>query len=210
MSAPRGAIQFLLTLSFLIWLGLMIYSGATGLFYRIDHHFGLAPIQQAIVLPIALFLVAFYSVPRLEAFIKTVNLTFLVALQGIRILALSHIVCWGYGLMAGGFAIPVATGNLLVCILALAAVVPVAERRGRWRLRVYAITAIGILEFMMTIALAVFGLFTRSTPFDPPQAAGGYISFATTPLSIFPTVAIPILLIVHLTTLIALKHQTAE
>jgi hypothetical protein len=189
------------------WFFVMAYLGSTGFFLTPRYVLGLSIVQQAIVFPMALFWAAFLFMRPIRCFVRSADLTFLVALQGIRILALSHLVSWGYGLMAGGFAIPVAIGNLAVCVLALSSVSAVAHQRGRWQARVYVLTGVGLLEFLMTIALAVFGFFSASLAIDPLPAPGGYISFATTPLSLFPTYAIPALTLVHFTTILALRYQ---
>ena len=201
--------QIAIGIGLLAWFVAVASLGPSGFFLIANRVFGLSAVQLAIFLPMAFFWALYFAVPSLAEFARTADLTFLVSVQIVRILALSHIVCWGYGLMAGGFAIPVGLGNLLVSMLALSSIVAVANRSGQWRARVWLLTTLGIAEFAMTIALAVLGYFTTPLFFDPPQAAGGYITFATPPLSLFPTFAIPALTLVHFVTLIAIRHQTS-
>jgi hypothetical protein len=196
-----------LTLACVTWFGMMVHLGSTDYLRTADHVLGLSAVQQAIIIPPLLFLVAVWVSSTFATFVRTSDLTVLVGLQVARILALSHVVSWGYGLMAGGFALPVATGNLVVCVFALSILGSVASRRGAWQAKVYVLTIIGLLEFLMTIALAVFGFFTAVLPIDPPTAPGGLVPFTAAPLSLFPTYAIPAFIVVHIATLIALRYQ---
>lgn len=204
----RRPAQLAIIVVVLSWFCAVAWLGASGFFVSVNRVFGLSPVQLAIFLPLVAFWFLYLLFPSFADFARTADITFLVALQVVRILALSHIVCWGYGLMAGGFAIPVGLGNLLVCSLALSSIAAVSERREHWVTRVYILTAIGIAEFAMTISLAVLGIFNAPLPFDPPTAAGGYITFATPPLSLFPTFAIPALTLAHFVTIVAVRHQS--
>lgn len=206
----RRSWQIGVSLALLVWFCGIAWLAATGFFLRGYRAFGLSSIQLAIFLPMIFFWILYLLVPPFAEFARSANLVFLVAVQAVRLLALSHVFSWGYGLMAGGFAIPVGLGNVLVCALALASVVAVAERRGRWWRRVYLLTFVGLAEFAMTVGLVVMGLFTMSLPFDPAPAIGGYITFATPPLSLFPTFAIPALTLVHFVTIVAVRHQAVE
>ncbi len=197
-------------LGILLWFFAMLSVGSRGLL-RVWQGIGpLSPLQVAIVGPMVLFWLAYQTIGPFRRYILGLDLTFLVAFQAMRILGCSHLVSWGCGLMAGGFALPVGLGNLAVALLALYTVFAVVHRTPRWRSWVMTLTVLGLLEFALTVALAILGFFTQVTPLDPPMSADGYMSFLRPPLSIFPTFLIPLFSLVHFATLVVLRRQPEQ
>jgi hypothetical protein len=197
-------------LAFAAWFIIVLTLGADRFFASGPGALGLSRVQLAIISPLIVFWLAYHWVPPFSDFVRTADLVSLTSLQVARVLALSHVVSWGYGLMAGVFALTVASGNFVVFLTAMYAIPAVARNTGNWRTRVLAMSLVGLAEFAMTIALAVLGLFSTPTSFDPPINPAGYVSFATPPLSIFPTYLIPAMTIIHFITLLALSHQSQQ
>jgi len=207
VAAARSLFQLALVLVLVSWFAAMLYLGVQGYFRDAGGAFGFSAVQLAIIVPQLAFAAAYLCVRPFARLVRNADLNFLVSIQVVRILALSHLVMWGYGLMAGSFALPVALGNFLVFVLALSAVPAVAHQRRGWRFRIWLLSCIGLTEFLMTIVLSLAGAFTAPLPFDPAIADGGYRTFKLPPLSLFPTFAIPALMMVHIATLLALWHQ---
>ncbi|MEZ4415775.1 MAG: carboxypeptidase-like regulatory domain-containing protein [Gemmatimonadota bacterium] len=183
------------------WFALTLWMASAGVFVWGRGVGPLGPVQVAIFLPLLIWSAAYALSPALRAWVQRLDVTFLSAVQVLRILGAAHLVSWGAGIMAGTFALSVGIGNLLVALLALVTTYRVAHRLRGWRTWLTALTVMGMTEFSMTIALAVLGRFATPTPFDPPMRAGGYLDFRVPPLSIFPTYLIPLFLTVHLITL---------
>lgn len=193
-----------------VWFFAMLVLGHSGVMAGAGRVGPLQPVQVAIVGPIAAFF-ALYIVSRaFRRFVAGLDLSFLVALQGCRVLALSHVNMWGYGLMAGGFAFPVGLANLGVGLFAIYLTPIVAQRKSGWRTMVAALSILGLVEFAMTVALAMLGFLGRALPIDPPVAPDGYADFRYPPLSLFPTFAIPFFSLVHFATLLRLCARREE
>ena len=192
------------------WFALAVGLARSG-FFRTWAGLGpLSAVQVAIVAPPTAFGVAYAALPSLRAWTRALDPTFLTAVQVLRILGSAHLVYWGAGIMAGVFALCVGTGNLLVAGLALYTVPRVARRDPGWRTRLLAVTILGIAEFLMTIGLAVAGLFAAPTPWDPPVSPAGLMPFTRLPLSVFPTYLIPLFLTIHVATLLRLRGASAD
>ncbi len=164
-------------------------------------------IQVAIFLPPTVIVGAALWVGPVRRWVADLDLLFLAALQIIRVLGAAHLVYWGAGIMSGSFALPVGIGNLLVTAMAVTAVMRLGRGRPDGRAWLRGVTYLGIAEFLMTIALAMFGFFAQPTTFDPPVSPAGYMGFRVLPLSIFPTFLIPLFLTLHGLTLLRLREQ---
>ncbi|MCA8959108.1 MAG: hypothetical protein KDC38_01290 [Planctomycetes bacterium] len=179
-------------------------------FFRTGSGIGpLGPIQVAIFGPIGVFVLSYLAIPSFRSFVDGLDVVGLAAVQVLRILGAAHLVSWGYGLMAGTFALSVGIGNSIVALVALSTVKRVATRAPHWRAWLLGLTLLGMVEFGMTIALAMLGRFATPTPFDPPRHALGYIDFRVPPLSIFPTFLIPLFSVIHCATLARLRRRDA-
>jgi|CXWL01.1.fsa_nt_gi hypothetical protein len=162
----------------------------------------LAPLQVAMATPIVLFWLAYVVLAAFRRWMKALDPTVLVGLQLMRVLGAAHLSTWGYGLMAGGFALPVAIGNFIVALIAVWALRRTAYRLPGWRAAVIGLSVIGLAEFAMTFVLAVSGFLAVATPLDPEIAAGGYASPVLLPLSIYPSYLIPLFTLIHFVTLV--------
>lgn len=195
------------------WVSLVFVLGWAALVAAITHTGGLAsgarigplsPLQTAMAAPLFLFWVAYFILPSLQTWVRSLDIVVLVALQIMRVLGAAHLLSWGYGLMAGGFALPVAIGNFVVAILAIWALHRTIHRLPRWRAAVMALSIIGLAEFLMTFILAITGFLGVAFAIDPPIATTGYASVVRLPLSIYPSYLIPLFTLIHFVTLLRL------
>lgn len=157
----------------------------------------LSAVQTAIVLPVAVFWAAWAGLASVRRWVAELDLVFLSAIQCTRILGTGHLLWWGFGLMTGRFAFPVALGNFAVTVLAVITTVRVARRSAEYRRWLWGLTLLGTAEFLMTIGLAVAGMMAIPASFDPPVNPAGLADFRRLPLSVFPTFLIPFFLVVH-------------
>jgi hypothetical protein len=187
------------------WLAVMVWVGRSGVLRTWGGIGPLSALQVTILAPIGLAILAARLSSGFVAWATSLDPVFLTCLQVLRILGTSHLFTLGYGLMAGGFAIPVGIGNLVVALLALHTVPVVAARAPGWRARLRLLTWLGLAEFGMTIAIAILGFLSLASPLDPPMLTDRYASVARLPLSLFPTYLIPLFSVVHIITLVRLR-----
>ena len=162
----------------------------------------LAPLQVAMAAPIMLFWLAYAVLGAFRRWMRALDPTVLVGLQLMRVLGAAHLSTWGYGLMAGGFALPVAIGNFIVALVAIWALRLTAYSLPGWRRAVVGLSVLGLAEFVMTFVLAVSGFLAVMTSLDPQIAPGGYASPVQLPLSIYPSYLIPLFTLIHFVTLV--------
>lgn len=183
----------------------MIAAGASGSWARWMGVGPLTAIQLSIVLPPAAFACLVSWSASVRVWLRETDLARLLQWQVLRVLGASHLVSWGLGRIGGGFALPVGLGNLAISLLATHATL-LAARLGpnhrRWAL---AVSLLGLAEFALTVALAVSGAFTRRWAFDPPVSSDGYASIRALPISLFPTLLIPLFSTLHLAVLFKLR-----
>lgn len=197
IASPRHTLSACAAIA-LLWLFLIGQLAAVGFFARPSPIFP-SWIQVAILAPPVTFTAAWLVWPGLRDAFAGVGLFFLTALQTYRILGLSILILWGYGLLPGGFAIPMSILDASAGVLALNAIWRMNDGRPNW-LRATVIAHVwGFLDFGITIFLALF--FWTPTFLDPAVASGGYASLAFPPLSLFPTFAIPFFSIAHIAAL---------
>ncbi|MGE3164081.1 MAG: hypothetical protein AB7O52_04200 [Planctomycetota bacterium] len=188
-----------------LWGALMWVAGEFDLWRTLPRVGPASPLQLAILLPILAGAVVMAGVRSVRRAIERLDVTWLVGFQCFRVLGASHLVTWGLGLMAGGFAVPVGLGNLAVALAAVALLPGVARGLPGWERRVVLLTLCGLAEFAMTVLLAIFGFLGVATPLDPPPVLERYASIAQPPISLFPTFLIPLFSLVHVATLVRLR-----
>lgn len=200
-----GVFSLIFVLAWAVAMAALAHAGALASGVRIGP---LSPLQFAMAAPIALFWVAYFGVGGFRRWMGTLDPTVLVGLQLMRILGAAHLLSWGYGLMAGGFALPVAIGNTCVTLLAIWALHATAHRRPGWRKAVTLLSIIGLAEFAMTFGLAITGFLAAPTPYDPPVAVEGYASVVQLPLSMYPSYLIPLFTLIHFVTLVRVAAES--
>lgn len=167
----------------------------------------LSSIQLSIVVPPVVFVGCVIASARVRAWLRELDLARLLQWQVLRVLGASHLVSWGLGRIGGGFALPVGLGNLAISLLAAHATLLAARQAPHHRRWAFAVSVLGLAEFAMTIALAISGAFARPWAFDPPLSSDGYASIRALPISLFPTLLIPLFSTLHLAVLAKLRLE---
>lgn len=167
----------------------------------------LSSIQLSIVAPPAVFVSCVIASSRVRAWLRELDLARLLQWQVLRVFGASHLVSWGLGRIGGGFALPVGLGNLAISVLAAHATLLAARQAPHHRRWAFALSLLGLAEFAMTVALASSGAFARASPFDPPLSADGYASIRALPISLFPTLLIPLFSTLHLAALAKMRLE---
>lgn len=190
-----------------IWFTVVCALGASGAFTKASPYF-LSWLQTSILAPMVLFWILYAFAPPFRRYIHSLDLIFLTALQCLRVLGLAIMVIWAYGLLPGAFAIPMSILDASVGLGAVYAVWMMAHKITPWRSLATALHSWGFIDFIVTIALAMFAM--KSLPIDPPVALGGYATLTQTPLSLFPSFAIPFFSCAHFAALIQIARLRKE
>jgi hypothetical protein len=182
----------------LLWLVLALILGANEAFVREPGVLPL-PILAGVLVPILVFLVAFWTSGSFHDFVMSVDLPVVAGIQAWRFAGLGFIALYVYGILPGLFALPAGLGDMAIGVTA--PLVALALRRqpafaaGRlfrvWNL-------LGILDLVVAVSLGGlssvlgFGISDAITTFPMAQM----------PLVLIPAFLVPLFLMLHITSLL--------
>lgn len=146
------------------------------------------PLGLAVLLPLVLFAIWYGSSESFRRFVLSLNTRTLTLIQSWRIVGYTFLILYTYGILPGIFALPAGWGDVFIGatapLVALRLATP-AHRRSflLWQ-------ALGISDLVLAV---VFG--TTSRLLTPHAAATS--AMTVMPLSLIPTFAVPLFLILH-------------
>ena len=182
-SAPRfpGAAALAVT----VWLGLAVAAGATGFFLRLPF-----PGPQLIILALVALTLAAGSVPgRLRAWIDAIPLRVPVGVNATRFIGIVFLVLAARGQVDPVFAARAGWGDIATALAAIALVVTGGAVTPGRRLLHHAWNAFGLLDLVVAVGTATAVTLNGTTP--------GVAAVLTFPLSLVPTVLVPLFLANH-------------
>jgi hypothetical protein len=200
---PDRGLSTLATAALAIWFGGVIFLAAVGAFAASPTQPPLG-IFLAVVLPPLLFALLYRLSGRLRDFALAIDLRWLTAIQGWRVIGVMFLAFHAFGLLPGLFAWPAGLGDAAVGLAA--PFVLMANLRGapNWRRRVFWLNVAGLIDFAGAIGTGVLtsnsaiGFFADGLP----QASLGDL-----PLSLVPTFAVPLWTIFHMISLLQLRQM---
>jgi hypothetical protein len=140
-------------------------------------------------IPIVVFLVGFSVSTGLREFLLSLNPRILTAIQSWRLVGFVFLVLAAYGILPKVFALPAGWGDIAIGATAplAAAILAKAEHRRSF----LAWQALGMLDLVMAVALgALAGTLNPQGIVTSPMTV--------LPLSLIPTFAVPLLLMLHI------------
>jgi len=185
----------LTTLLILAWLALSITASKL-LVFEAGSKYSFAPplpLGLAVAAPIALFVIWFAASPRFRQFALSLNPAALAITQTWRIAGITFVVLASFGLLPNVFAQPAGWGDFAIGVTAPFVAFYLAHPRHK--LSFIAWNIAGILDLVDAVTLGVL---------SSPTAAGILHTSVSTqamtvlPLSLIPTFAVPLLLILHI------------
>jgi hypothetical protein len=170
-------------LSLIIWLGLALLAGFSGWFRAAS-----APIVAGTVWTLtALALVACWIYAPLRRWLAIVDLRVLISLHLVRFVAgIYFLIDYKIGILSADFAVPAATGDIIVASLAGEVLALLRSRIGR--AAVWAWNVLGLVDILFVVVMALrVGL--RDWPSMAP--------LRELPLSLLPTFIVPLIIASH-------------
>ncbi len=188
-----------------LWFAAALVVGAAGLF-RAD------PSQPPLVLLIAIagppivFALAYRGSAAFREFVLSLDLRLLTAVQSWRVIGGVFVAFNAHRLLPALFAYPAGYGDLLVGALAPFALLALIDRRPGWQRSVLRLNILGLLDFVGAIAT---GLLASDGPLGLLRGDISTGPLTELPLVLIPGFAVPLWILVHITTLLQLRRLNA-
>jgi len=154
----------------------------------------------AVLTPIVVFLIWFSASAGFRQFALFLNPRTLTFVQSWRIVGYTFLVLYAAGLLPGLFALPAGWGDIAIGVTAPLAAIKLASPNRRMGFIFW--QCLGILDLVTAVAMGT--LARLISPAGVPTAL-----MTVLPMSLIPTFAVPLLLILHLIC-IAQARQWAE
>ena len=142
----------------------------------------------AALTPIVAFVIWFAVSPGLRQFTLSLNPRILTMVQSWRVIGFVFLVLATYGILPRAFALPAGWGDITVGATASFVALTLASPNHRTMFIVWQV--LGIVDLVMAVALGTL------VPVIDPNAIST-AAMSVLPLSLIPTFAVPLLLIVH-------------
>jgi hypothetical protein len=147
------------------------------------------PVLLAVVVPVAAFLVWMGSSPGFRRFVFSLDPRAVTMVHTWRTAGFTFLVLYTYGILPGLFALPAGWGDIAIGATAPLVALKLADAKHRKSFLLW--QALGVLD--LVVALSMAALISISAPLG-----SGPFPMAVLPLSLIPTFAVPLLLILHI------------
>jgi hypothetical protein len=178
------------------WLGTAI-AASTLLVFHAESRYAFhppIPLGLAVTLPILIFVLWYAVSPGFREFVLSLNPHNLTLVQTWRIGGMTFVVLYAYGILPGIFALPAGWGDFAIGITAPFVAIYLAGNAER-KASFIAWQLLGVLDLINAVTLGVL-----ASPAPVGILGHGVTTEAMTvlPLSMIPTFAVPLLLILHI------------
>jgi hypothetical protein len=178
----------------IVWLGISITASKLLIFHAGSKYavFPPIPLGLAVLLPIAFFLLCFAAFRRFRQFALSLNPTALTIAQTWRILGFTFVTLQVFHILPGVFAQPAGWGDIFIGLTAPFVALYLA--RPSHKNTFIAWNIFGVVDLVNAITLGVLA----STAVGVLRPSVSTDAMTVLPLSLIPTFAVPLLLIVHI------------
>jgi hypothetical protein len=171
-----------------IWFSLSLIASALHVFST-DPNRPPLPLGLAVLIPLVVFALWFGSSETFRQFIFALNPRILTLLQSWRIAGYAFLVLYTYGILPGIFALPAGWGDIFIG--ATAPLVALGFTSANHRKGYILWQVLGITDLVTAVTLGTTARLVS------PQAAATS-AMTVLPLSMIPTFAVPLFLILHI------------
>lgn len=201
-AGTRARVWLAIAIPFTAWLAIVWWLAIAGGF-RPRSGGGVPAIPIAIFLPLLIGLPLLLRSKRIAAVLDATPAPWLIGLQAYRVFGGIFLVAWSQGNLAGTFALPAGTGDVLVGLLALpvAYLLHVGAPGGRWTAIGW--NVLGLVDFAIAIGIGILsapGPLQMIVP-NPPNAQLGEF-----PTVMIPAFAVPSSILLHALSLRQLRR----
>jgi len=190
---------------FSAWLVLVLVLAARGAFVPAP---GAPPLGLLIglVAPLALFFIAYRTVPAIRDLILSADLRLIAAIQAWRWAGSGFLTLFAYRILPGIFAWPAGLGDMSIGVTAPLVLSALLRRPGfATSKRFIAWNLLGILDLVVAVSIGAL------VPLLAPQLYGAVTTapMSQLPLVLIPTYLVPTFLMLHLTALFQVRHRAS-
>jgi hypothetical protein len=163
------------------------------------------PLGLAVTLPILIFIIWYVASPSFRQFVLSLKPQNLTIVQTWRIGGMTFVVLYVYGILPGIFALPAGWGDFAIGVTAPFVAIYLAGNAER-KASFIAWQLLGMLDLVTAVTLGVL-----ASP-APVGILGNRVTteaITMLPLSLIPTFAVPLLLILHIISIAQAIHWRA-
>lgn len=185
------------------WAAISVILGADGIFETVPGQLPIA-LLLSLVLPIVVFGIVYLGSDRFRRYVLGLDLRWLTAIQGWRIIGGMFLVLMSFNLLPGAFAWPAGVGDIIVGIYAPFVVYALVRRSPNWRGQVILLSILGLLDFVGAIGS---GILAGDNPIGVLRGPVSTEIMQKLPLSIIPTFGVPAWILVHWISILKVKRN---
>ena len=186
-----------------LWAAISTTLGGGGTFETVPGQLPIA-LLLSLVLPIVVFAIAYAASDGFRRYVLGLDLRWLTAIQGWRIIGGMFLVLMSFNLLPGTFAWPAGVGDMIVGIYAPFVVYALVRRSPKWRGQVILLSILGLLDFVGAIGS---GILAGDNPIGVLRGPISTAIMQRLPLSIIPTFGVPAWILVHWISLLKVKRN---
>ena len=186
-----------------LWAAISTTLGGGGTFETVPGQLPIA-LLLSLVLPIVVFAIAYARSDGLRRYVLGLDLRWLTAIQGWRVIGGMFLVLMSFNLLPGTFAWPAGVGDMIVGIYAPFVVYALVRRSPNWRGQVILLSILGLLDFVGAIGS---GILAGDNPIGVLRGPIPTAIMQRLPLSIIPTFGVPAWILVHWISLLKVKRN---
>jgi hypothetical protein len=183
----------------LLWLAVAVVLGTGEAFVGTPGAAPL-PILAAVLTPLIVFLVAFWTAGSFRDFVLSGDLTLMAGIQAWRFGGLGFIALYVYGVLPGLFAWPAGLGDMAIGVTAPLVIVALRRNPAFAAGRLFRVwNLLGILDLVVAVSL---GALSSMLGFG----ASGAFPMAVMPLVLIPAFFVPLFVMLHIASLLQAKQ----
>jgi hypothetical protein len=190
----------------ILWFALVLVAAGAGAFAA-DPEQPPLTLLLAVAAPSLIFAASYFASPALRAFVLSLDLVVLTAFQSWRVIGITFLVLYAYGLLPAAFAFPAGIGDAFVGIAAPFVAIAIARNSSGWHQKALWLNLAGLVDFAFAVGT---GVLTSPTPVGVFAGTVTSAPMSELPLILIPAFAVPLWIIVHMISLLQLRHRAAS
>ena len=185
-----------------VWFLIALVAGMAGVFQAAPSRPPL-PVLVAVAGPPLLFLLGYRTSRLVRDFALRIDLRLLTAVQSWRVLGGMFLVLYAFGLLPGVFAFPAGLGDLAVGLAAPFVLLAMVRGAPTWRRQAAWLNIAGLIDFVGAVGT---GVLSSNSSLGLLADGAARASLGALPLSLVPTFAVPVWIILHVISLLQLRR----